>query len=90
MERLLLPERPSNGGLPEPPAGETVRIVAARHDACGAETRVRLPGSLSLSAVRRFHCARCAAAFETSRVEEIDVHPVKRAVDELLIDSIRH
>ncbi|MET0926706.1 MAG: hypothetical protein ABWY90_04945 [Solirubrobacterales bacterium] len=74
MERLLLPERPSNGGLPEPPAGEPVRIVAARHDACGAETRVRLPGSLSLSAVRRFHCARCAAAFETSRVEEIDVH----------------
>ena len=60
--------------VPGAPCRRTVRMVAARHDACGAETRVRLPGSLEPRAVRRFHCARCAAAFETSRVEEIDVH----------------
>jgi hypothetical protein len=50
-----------------------VRVIDAHHDACGASTRVRLPGTLSPRAVRRFHCAGCAAAFEAQRVEEIEL-----------------
>ena len=73
MDRLVLPENALNGGLPEPPASEPVRVVAAHHDACGAATRVRLPGSLEPRAVRRFHCAGCAAAFETAHIDEIEV-----------------
>ncbi len=73
MSRLVLPENALNGGLPEPPADEAVRVVDAHHDACGASTRVRLPGTLPARAVRRFHCAGCASAFEAQRVEEIEL-----------------
>ena len=73
MSRLVLPENALNGGLPEPPADLAVRVVDAHHDACGASTRVRLPGTLSPRALRRFHCAGCAAAFEAQRVEEIEL-----------------
>lgn len=79
MDRLVLPENALNGGFPEPPAGAPVRIVAARHDACGASTRVRLPASVPPSVVRRFHCAGCAAAFEAQWVEEVEL---RTAADE--------
>src|SRR3954451_11985011 len=73
VSRLVLPENALNGGLPEPPASEAVRVIDARHDACGASTRVRLPGTLSARAVRRFHCSGCAAAFEALHIEEIEL-----------------
>lgn len=73
VDRLVLSENALNGGFPEPPVGAPVRIVAAHHDACGASTRVRLPGSLPTRAVRRFHCAGCAAAFEAESVEELEL-----------------
>jgi hypothetical protein len=56
-------ERAGNGGFPEPLAGEPVRAVRCRHDACGADTRVRLPGVLSADAVRRVVCDSCQRAF---------------------------
>jgi hypothetical protein len=56
-------ERAVNGGFPEPLAGEPVRAVRCRHAACGAETRVRLPGVLSADAVRRVVCDSCQRAF---------------------------
>jgi len=68
-----MPENALNGGFPEPPASSPVRVVAAHHDACGADTRVRLPGTVPARAVRRFHCAGCAAAFTTRHVEEIEL-----------------
>ncbi len=73
MNRLVLPENALNGGFPEPPVGAPVRIVSAHHDACGASTRVRLPGALPTQAVHRFHCAGCSAAFEAEWVEEIEL-----------------
>jgi hypothetical protein len=56
-------ERAVNGGFPEPLAGEPVRAVRCRHDACGADTRVRLPMVLSAAAVRRVVCDSCQRAF---------------------------
>src|SRR5436190_22522137 len=73
VSRMVLPENALNGGLPEPPASEAVRVIDAHHDACGASTRVRLPGTLSPRAVRRFHCAGCASAFETAQINEIEL-----------------
>ncbi len=73
MSRLVLPENALNGGFPEPPADEPVLVVDAHHDTCGVSTRVRLPGTLPTRAVRRFHCAGCAAAFEAQQIEEIEV-----------------
>ena len=61
----------ANGGFPEPLAGGSVRVVRAEHDACGCETRVRLPGSMPTSAVRRVVCQGCANSFEAAIVEEI-------------------
>jgi hypothetical protein len=69
----LLPEISDNGGFPEPPAGEPVRVVAARHSECGEATRVRLPSSVPARAVRRMCCARCAQPFSADRVEEVAV-----------------
>jgi hypothetical protein len=77
---LVLPESALNGGFPEPPHDGAVRVVDAHHEACGASTRVRLPGSLPTRAVRRFHCAGCAAAFEAAHVEEIEVRMAGDAV----------
>ncbi|MGH2952203.1 MAG: hypothetical protein ACRDKX_09180, partial [Solirubrobacterales bacterium] len=72
VELALLPDQRSNGGFPEPPASEPVRVVATRHDACGAETRVRLPGFLPSSVVRRVRCSSCDAYYSTEVVEEVD------------------
>jgi hypothetical protein len=65
-----------NGGFPEPPPGVPVHVVRAEHDACGTETRMRLPGPLSATAVRRVVCQGCAQAYEVAGVEEVEaVHP---------------
>jgi hypothetical protein len=62
-----------NGGFPEPLPGGWVRVVRAEHEACGGETRVRLPGQLPSWAVRRVVCQSCATPFEASAVEEVEV-----------------
>lgn len=59
-----------NGGFPEPPAGERVRVVRCAHDACGAETRVRLPERLPARVVRRVVCAGCGRTFDPERAED--------------------
>lgn len=62
---------PANGGFPEPPEGARVRVVAARHPACGEETRVRLPVAVPARAVRRLECSGCAGEFETADAREV-------------------
>jgi hypothetical protein len=52
----------ANGGFPEPPPGPA-RVVAARHEACGAETRIRLPRPLPARVVRRVVCSGCKQPF---------------------------
>jgi hypothetical protein len=69
MER----EESGNGGFPEPPEGGVVRVVRARHEACGRDTPIRLPGALPTGAVRRVLCQGCAQAFEPPSVEEIEL-----------------
>jgi hypothetical protein len=61
-----------NGGFPDPPPGEPVRVVRCSHLACGADTRIRLPGSVPASAVRRVVCAGCATPYETATVAEVE------------------
>lgn len=56
-----------NGGFPDPPAGEPVRVVRRAHAECGAETRIRLPASLPESVVHRVVCDGCRRSFETGR-----------------------
>ena len=56
--------RSGNGGFPEPPAGESVRLLRCLHPACGTETSVRLPASLPTSAVQRIVCDGCHESFE--------------------------
>jgi hypothetical protein len=60
----------ANGGFPEPPAGVPVHVVRASHDACGAETRVRLPGSVPARAVRRVVCDHCERPFACEAIED--------------------
>lgn len=60
-----------NGGFPEPPPGERVRLVRVAHGVCGAETRIRLPGSLSADVVRRVVCSGCAEPYACGFVEDI-------------------
>lgn len=67
--------RDLNGGFPEPPAGDPVRIVRTAHPACGGETRIRLPGCLPPRAVRRVVCERCELPFSCDAVEELDAAP---------------
>jgi hypothetical protein len=57
-------ERAHNGGFPEPVAGEPVRLVRCRHEACGTATRVRVPQTLPARAVRRVVCEGCRQTFE--------------------------
>jgi hypothetical protein len=71
VEQDLLPDIAANGGWPEPPTGEPVRVVAARHHGCASETRVRLPGTVPARAVRRVRCSECSRDFEAERVEEL-------------------
>ena len=51
-----------------PVAGEAIRLVRCRHQACGAETRVRLPGVLPAKVVRRVVCDGCRQPFECDYV----------------------
>jgi hypothetical protein len=55
-----------------------VRLVASRHDACGAETRVRLPGAVPSRAVRRVVCDRCAEPYQPARVEDVVARPARK------------
>lgn len=75
MVPLLIPsardELHSNGGFPEPPASVRVRVVAARHPRCGADTRVRLPGAVPARAIRRLRCDGCERTFEAPEVEDL-------------------
>jgi hypothetical protein len=66
-------ERDSNGGFPEPVAGEPVRLVQARHNACGTATRVRVPPALPARAVRRVVCDACHQPFECDGVDDVGV-----------------
>ena len=66
-------ERESNGGFPEPVAGEPVRLVRARHDACGESTRVRVPPALPARAVRRVVCDSCHQPFECDGADDVGV-----------------
>lgn len=66
-------ERESNGGFPEPVAGEPVRLVRARHDACGTSTRVRVPPALPARAVRRVVCDACHQPFECEGADDVGV-----------------
>lgn len=66
-------ERNSNGGFPEPVAGEPVRLVRCRHDACGTSTRVRVPPSLPARAVRRVVCESCRQPFECDGADDAGV-----------------
>ena len=61
-----------NGGFPEPPPGEPVRIVRCSHLTCGRETRIRLPGTLPTEAVRRVVCDGCGRTYDCHLVEEIE------------------
>ena len=72
VELSLLPDT-SNGGFPEPPASGPIRVVEARHAACGEATRVRLPLAVPALAVRHLHCARCGQDFETSLIHELGI-----------------
>jgi hypothetical protein len=67
------PPGEANGGFPEPPEGVPVRVVRASHDACGAETRVRLPGSVPARAVRRVVCDHCERPFACEAIEDPNV-----------------
>ncbi len=79
MERPLLPVYAANGGFPEPPRGGRIRVVAARHPACGASTRVRLPSTVSARAVHRLHCAGCDHDFNVLAVTEIGLEDPRLA-----------
>jgi hypothetical protein len=72
MDRSPPPESRTNGGFPEPPADEPIRVVAAHHEVCGETTRVRLPRAVPAGAVRRVQCARCERPFEAEGVEEVE------------------
>lgn len=60
-----------NGGFPEPPLSEPVKIVSAVHEACGLPTGCRLPLAVPSRAVRRMHCATCDLDFNTEQVDEL-------------------
>ncbi len=60
-----------NGGFPEPPPGEPVRVVRAAHATCGADTEIRLPGSLAATVVRRVVCSGCAEPYWSDYVEDL-------------------
>jgi hypothetical protein len=77
VKRSMLHEAPGNGGFPEPPPDADIRIVRARHDACGAQTRVRLPHAIPARAVRRLRCEGCEQQFEAAKVEELEA-PARR------------
>lgn len=72
--------RSTNGGFPEPPLGDPVRVIRAVHPACGREARIRLPGYLPSRAVKRAVCGRCDQSFACEGVEELDAAPAARSL----------
>jgi hypothetical protein len=66
-------ERGNNGGFPVPVAGEPVRLVRCRHDACGTATRVRVPRELPAKVVRRVVCDGCHIPFDCDVVLDVGV-----------------
>jgi hypothetical protein len=44
-------------------AGQPVRLVRCRHDACDTDTRIRLPWAVSAEAVRLVVCDNCHQAY---------------------------
>jgi hypothetical protein len=49
-----------------------VHVVGAAHEACGLETRVRIPGAMPAQAVRRVVCGHCSRPFECEAYEAPD------------------
>jgi hypothetical protein len=68
-----------NGGFPEPPAGDPVRVVRCSHLTCRSETRIRLPHELPAEVVRRVVCDGCGRTYDCHLVEELEVLPPARA-----------
>jgi len=66
-------ESESNGGFPEPVDGEPVRLVRARHEACGTSTRVRVPPTVPALAVRHVVCEACHEAFDCEEADDAGV-----------------
>ena len=66
----MLTEHALNGGFPETVRGVRVRALRARHESCGAETRVVIPAVLSAGAVRRVRCQGCGEHYEADSVTE--------------------
>ena len=56
-----------------PVAREAIRLVRCEHEACGAQTRVRLPGVLPATVVRRVVCDGCRQPFECDYVLDAGV-----------------
>jgi hypothetical protein len=70
--------RARNGGFPEPPEGEPVRVVRVAHRTCGGETRIRLSPYLPPRAVQRVVCQHCEVSYACDRVELVDEGAVGR------------
>ena len=68
----------ANGGFPQPLRSEPLRVVAARHEECGARTEVQIPHSVPARAVRRVRCAGCGGDFEALSIEEVGAHGLAR------------
>lgn len=79
MERPLLPAYAANGGFPEPPPGGKIHVVAARHPACGASTRIRLPATVPSRAVHHLHCSGCGHDFDVLAVAELGIEDPRTA-----------
>lgn len=78
-----------NGGFPEPPDGEAVRVVHRSHGACGSRTRIRLPSALPEWSVHRVLCDGCHESFEPEPEETGSVRggpPLDERVRELLAE----
>ena len=88
MTRTPHPIEAANGGFPEPPDGP-VRIVAARHDGCGAATRVSLPSAIPARVVRLLRCAGCGETYEIRSVEELGIEAPRRARRRLPLPGVR-
>lgn len=61
----------ANGGFPWPYLEIPSRMLSCDHEACGTETRIRLPSAVPPSAVRRVFCERCQGQFEPRAVTEV-------------------
>lgn len=51
--------------------GTRSRVVVARHDSCGSQTRIMLPAVLPARVVRRVECSGCGHPFEAGEVTEV-------------------